>query len=78
MMQGLQHFRTGCFFGEHLEVISRDIEKKSLCKLFGLSLVEVPTWWDFMENSLAGTLYKVFIMYYDSLLIASWARFVPR
>jgi len=45
--QGIQHFDdVSRLFQAHPQVKSRDKEKESVCKLLGLTLIEIPFWWN--------------------------------
>lgn len=70
--QGEQHYKSLYWAGRHLETQRRkDEEKRQACKkvmlraevhLFvknGVTLVEVPYWWDRTVDALAGVIHKV-------------------
>jgi hypothetical protein len=56
--QGEQHFYDIHFLGSKWSQQQRDNEKKQLCIENGITLIEVPYWWDFEKESLMGTIYK--------------------
>lgn len=49
-----------------------DAEKRAACERAGISLVEVPYWWDYKKESLAGSILSVapniFLYYFYHLL----------
>lgn len=56
--QGEYHFKTFYYIGEHKTVSERDSEKKELCKKAGLTIIEIPYWWNGRVESLAAELAK--------------------
>src|ERR1700722_2035485 len=50
--QGKHHYFDVYVFGNLLEKTLRDKEKKNACLEFGLTLIEVPYWWDKNSSSL--------------------------
>jgi hypothetical protein len=51
--QGKQHYQWHFKFGAPNEQQSRDNEKRETCNQHGITLVEVPFWWDLSRNFLA-------------------------
>jgi len=52
--QGMQHFQpVGYVYSTKDEIQERDKDKKRGCEKFGITLIEVPYWWDNSSNSLA-------------------------
>lgn len=49
--QGQQHYQKS-IFGDKGEQQIRDSEKKEACKKAGITLIEVPYWWDGTEEDL--------------------------
>jgi hypothetical protein len=56
---GEQHYNYHYIFGSPEDRMRKDEEKKKLCKQLGITLVEVPYWWDCSKFSLAATICKV-------------------
>lgn len=54
--QGEQHYKTLYFSGDQSQQRKRDEEKWNACKKAGITLVEVPYWWDCSIASLAATI----------------------
>jgi len=46
-------------FGTSGRIAERDKEKKLICKENGITLIEVPYWWDFQQKSLLTTIHFV-------------------
>ncbi len=44
--QGYQHYKTHHLFGNAKELQARDQEKRNMCKRVGITLIDVPYWWD--------------------------------
>jgi hypothetical protein len=45
--QGIQHYEDKFYFGTaSREYSQRDKEKRAACKEIGITLIEVPYWWD--------------------------------
>jgi hypothetical protein len=42
----------------HLSDFTRDEEKRSLCDQYGITLIEVPYWWNGKQDSLLATIYN--------------------
>ena len=60
-LKGQQHYRTVKMFHNTSSVEEdklRDLQKGVLCKEKGITLVEVPYWWDRKFNSLASSVYQ--------------------
>lgn len=59
--QGEHHYHSlDLAFGPSVasQYSERDLEKLSLCKLHGITLIYIPFWWDGERESLAATLYR--------------------
>lgn len=57
--QGEQHYyQTGLYVLQLDKIQQRDEEKKMACKAAGITLIEVPFWWDGREPSLHATINK--------------------
>jgi len=50
--QGEHHYHDVHYFGVHQHIRQKDSEKKALCKQHGVTLVDVPYWWDHTQTSL--------------------------
>jgi hypothetical protein len=56
--QGEQHFQNiYCLANPH-SVRERDEEKRLACKMAGITLIEVPYWWDFEKESLMASIHQ--------------------
>ena len=53
--QGKQHFHSVHVFGPQEDIFFRDQQKRQTCAELGITLIEIPYWWDFELESLAGT-----------------------
>ena len=56
--QGKQHYNESIFPTGKIAQSMMDKEKLEACKMFGITLIEVPYWWDFSVNSLVATIKK--------------------
>lgn len=56
--QGEHHYIDLYGLGNRWERKERDDEKRTLCLEKGITLVEVPYWWDFKKESLMATIQK--------------------
>lgn len=56
--QGEQHFYDIYFLGGKWGQQQRDNEKRQACIENGITLIEIPYWWDFEKESLMATIYK--------------------
>lgn len=56
--QGRQHYNPSYLFGSHSKQKQRDADKKAACERMGITLIEIPYWWDRKKESLVGTLYQ--------------------
>jgi len=52
---GQQHFHWGFDCGSPEIRLRQDEHKRKLCHMLGITLIEVPYWWDFSKNSLAAS-----------------------
>ena len=57
--QGKEHYEQIGIFDSTKSKQVRDEQKKEACKEIGISLVQVPYWWDFSSKSLGSTVHKV-------------------
>lgn len=57
--QGEQHFFEVHAFGPQKVYTDRDQSKRQACNSLGISLIEVPFWWDWNNESLAATVRAV-------------------
>ncbi len=55
--QGEQHYADIFSLGVQWRYSQRDEEKRVACKAQGISLIEVPYWWDFNPDSLQATIH---------------------
>ena len=57
--QGEQHYHDKYSMGSlWRQQIQRDKEKKELCKQNGITLIEIPYWWDKQLSTLISTIYQ--------------------
>src|SRR4051812_4553646 len=70
--QGIQHYEDQHIFVQGgniqrgvcysmwkiVDFRQRDDEKREMCKKEGITLIEIPYWWDFTKESLAATISK--------------------
>ena len=54
--QGEQHYHDIFSMGPQWLHQQKDSEKKEVCNYSGITLIEIPYWWDFMKGSLAATI----------------------
>jgi len=54
--QGEQHYKWHFLIGSPADQQIKDTEKKTQCEKYGITLIEVPYWWDKQRESLAATL----------------------
>ncbi len=57
--QGNQHYKMHFLFGSPSDQQQRDAEKRQQCRKLGISLIEVPYWWDKNKASLVATIHHV-------------------
>ena len=50
--QGEHHYRDIYAFGPQWMYHERDTEKKQICDQKGITLIEIPYWWDYSKESL--------------------------
>jgi hypothetical protein len=55
--QGRQHYHDHFNLGSHWTYMERDNQKRSTCKERGITLIEIPYWWDLQKDSLAATIH---------------------
>jgi len=72
--QGEQHYsEVECMITT--DIALRDKEKQDVCKEAGVTLIEIPYWWNFSRDSLAATIYTVrpdLPIFEDSKFQTSW------
>lgn len=59
--QGIQHFKDENFLERKMKTkvrYEKDREKKKACQKYGITLVEVPFWWDGTKESLLATVFR--------------------
>jgi hypothetical protein len=56
--QGEPHYKTITVFGDHSRQRRVDERKKLKCKAQGISLIEIPYWWDGLAESLVATIQR--------------------
>jgi hypothetical protein len=56
--QGQQHYYEHYLWGALDLQKKKDEEKRQACKKNGITLIEIPFWWDGRSNSLEATLHK--------------------
>jgi len=55
---GEQHFQWSYKYGSEEKQKLRDSEKREMCEKFGLTLIEIPFWWNQTTRSLMQTVHK--------------------
>ena len=56
--QGEQHYYDIYSFGPQWTYSIRDEEKRIICKEKGITVIEIPYWWDYKLNSLLTAIHK--------------------
>jgi hypothetical protein len=56
--KGEQHFYAHFLYRDLEMQKERDILKKEACKSFGITLIEIPYWWDGQYESVVATIYR--------------------
>jgi hypothetical protein len=56
--QGEQHFYDVFSMGSKWNYEQRDVEKREACKMNGITLIEIPYWWDKKRESLEATIHS--------------------
>jgi hypothetical protein len=57
--QGRQHYKDiGMKILSVQHQLRRDMEKKAICKQKGITLVQVPYWWDGKDSTIAATIHQ--------------------
>ncbi len=58
--QGRQHYGTHFFFGsDHVGLADRDRQKEEKCVQAGITLVQVPFWWNNEKDSLEHLIHQI-------------------
>jgi hypothetical protein len=57
--QGEQHYEDKYLLGSQWQQKQRDNAKKEICQMGGITLIEVPYWWDKQIPSLVGTIHEM-------------------
>jgi len=55
---GEQHFQDIEFFKPQLYTSKRDLEKKNKCEEFGITILEIPYWWDLSKEGIIHAIEK--------------------
>ena len=68
--QGEQHYQANWYLGDRTAAHKRDKEKRALCKEYGITLIEVPFWWDKKKDSFLASVHAIGlgILYNDKRL----------
>ena len=56
--QGQQYYYDAHNLGPQWAYQERDMQKKAACAQKNITLIEIPYWWDFQEDSLRVTIHK--------------------
>ncbi len=56
--QGEQHYYDVYAMGPQWQYSMRDEEKRHSCHQKGITLIEIPYWWDFQRASIQATIYE--------------------
>ena len=56
--QGEQHFNDVHLFGPQHHYVIRDADKRQACAESGITLIEIPYWWDVDGGSLRATIHE--------------------
>ncbi len=56
--QGEQHYSDAYNIGPQWAYLQRDQEKRLACSQKGITLIEIPYWWDHSKQSLLATIHK--------------------
>jgi len=57
--QGMQHYHHHNIFGTTMFRQQRDEEKRKACKNAGITLLEVPYWWQHDKESIVAAIFKL-------------------
>src|SRR5690349_7901399 len=57
--QGGQHFASNSLHGSPDDNKKRDAQKRRACKEAGITLIEIPFWWDREQDSIAATIHSI-------------------
>ncbi len=55
---GQQHYYDSYNIGPQWLYFERDLQKRESCSIKGITLIEIPYWWDLSEQSLSATIYQ--------------------
>jgi hypothetical protein len=56
--QGQHHYSEINHFGSQWRFAERDLQKKKACENVGITLIEIPYWWNFKKESLLATIHS--------------------
>lgn len=56
--QGMQHFKDHTLVNKSKLRQGKDNEKRKACELNGITLIQVPFWWDGSKDSLLATIFR--------------------
>jgi hypothetical protein len=56
--QGEQHYHEVHALGSQWQYADKDEQKRIGCNIKGITLIEVPYWWDFQQKSLRDTIHR--------------------
>jgi hypothetical protein len=71
--QGEQHYYNIYPSGKLETQKEKDLEKRKSCQINGITLIEIPYWWDYQKSSLITTMYA----YRPDLLLPSSGDPIP-
>jgi hypothetical protein len=55
---GNHHYHYRKHFGDPTPYMAQDLEKQEACKANGITLIVVPYWWDYTEDSIIATIHQ--------------------
>lgn len=56
--QGEHHYSWTTLFGDPSEFMNKDNLKRDACKAAGITLIEIPYWWDYDKSSIIATIHQ--------------------
>jgi hypothetical protein len=57
--QGEQHYNWHFFYGSSKDLSQRDQDKRTAARQAGITLIEIPYWWDQRLATLQATIHKI-------------------